>query len=101
VSIAFKKPTIDFTGDLLSIESATEKYFAPAVSSWSVRRWIAGGVGKPAVKLKAIRIGGRYFLRPVDIEEFIRAMSNPDLYLRAKKTQRVERAKRRLVKAGA
>jgi hypothetical protein len=101
VSNEFKTAQERYRSELLGIDDATAKYFGPTVSPFSTRRWIATGVGKPPVKLKAIRIGGRYFLRPCDIDEFIKAMSNPDLYRRATKAERVERAKRRLVKAGA
>lgn len=89
-----------YASDLLTIGQATERFFGPTVSHFSLRRWIARGVGNPAVKLRAIRIGGRYFLRPCDVDEFIQAQADPELYRRRQKTKRVEKAKRRL-RAGA
>lgn len=90
-----------YSSELLGIDEATERFFGATVSPFSVRRWISKGVGRPAVKLNAIRIGGRYFLRPVDVDEFIRAQANPELYRRQQATARTEKAKRRLQKAGA
>lgn len=90
-----------YAAELIDIDTATARFFGTTVSPFSVRRWIATGVGKPPVKLKSIRIGGRYFLRAVDIQEFIDAAGNPELYRRHEKAERVERAKKRLVKAGA
>jgi hypothetical protein len=71
-----------YNSELLSIDAAAKKLFGKTVSPFSLRRWIAVGVRKPAVRLKAIRIGGRYFLRPCDVDEFITAMADPGLYRR-------------------
>lgn len=90
-----------YAAELIDIDTATERFFGPTVSPFSVRRWIAKGVGVPPVKLKSIRLGGRYFLRAVDIQEFIEAAQNPELYRRRQKTARVEKAKRKLQRAGA
>ncbi len=90
-----------YQGELLGIEDATRRFFGPNISPFSVRRWIAKGVGRPAVRLKAVRLGGRWFLRPHDIADFINAMSDPELYRRRQTTQQCERAKARFQRAGA
>jgi hypothetical protein len=87
--------------DLLTIDEARDKYFGPRISPFSLRRWISKGLGNPPLKLKSLRIAGRHFVRPCDLEEFIEASANPELYRRRQKTARVEKAKKRLVKAGA
>jgi hypothetical protein len=101
VSEKYQSVQDKYQSELLGIDDATERFFGPTVSPFSVRRWIARGVGVPPVKLRAIRIGGRYFLRPCDVSEFIDAMADPELYRRRAKTERVEKAKTRLRKAGA
>jgi hypothetical protein len=87
--------------DTLSIEEAKHQWFGDKVSTHTLRRWIAKGVGAPKIKLKAVRIGGRYFLRRRDVEEFVAATKDPELYRRHQLTIRAERAKRRLIAAGA
>jgi hypothetical protein len=90
-----------FQCDLLGIEDATRRFFGSNVSPFSVRRWIAKGVGHPPVKLRAVRLAGRWFLRPSDINEFIDAVADPELYRRRQTTERCERAKQRLKQEGA
>lgn len=89
--------------DLLTLGQAAEdpSCFGGRVSHFTVRRWTAKGVGSPPIKLKSIRIGGRYFLHPDDIREFKEAIADPELYRRRQATERCEKAKRRLQKAGA
>lgn len=60
--------------DTLSIEEAKHQWFGDRISTHAIRRWIARGVGVPKIKLKALRIGGRYFLRWRDVEEFLEAI---------------------------
>jgi hypothetical protein len=92
---------VDIPTDLLPIDEATAEHYGERVSHFSMRRWIAKGLGKPPVKLRALRLGGRLFTRPCWVEEFKKATANPDLYRRATKAERVEKAKKRLVRAGA
>ena len=87
--------------ELFSIDEAAGRLFARRVSPHSVRRWIAQGIGSPRVRLKARRVGGRYFVRRADVDEFQKALEDPGVFARLKKTERAERAKERLVKAGA
>ena len=72
------------------------------VSHHAIRRWVAVGVGSPAVRLPATRIGCRYFMRKQDVHEFIRALNeDPQTFARRKKSARVAKAKRKLQQAGA
>lgn len=66
--------------DLIGINDATQRFFGPTVSTFTVRRWIVKGLGTPPVRLKARRIGGRWFLRPADVHEFIGKTADPDLF---------------------
>ncbi len=76
--------------------------FGNRVSYHSIRRWIAQGVGKPPVRLAALRIGKRYYVRRKDVDEFIMAINeDPAQFARRKSSERTQRAKRRLVEAGA
>ncbi|NLX55094.1 MAG: hypothetical protein GXY58_08270 [Planctomycetaceae bacterium] len=87
--------------DLLTLQQASRDIFGGRVSYHSLRRWHVLGVGVPPIRLRAVRIGARYFVRRCDIDEFLAAQANPDLYKRRQKTERVEKAKRRLQRAGA
>ena len=98
---AFKRVQEKYSAELLQIEAATRDYFGGNVSPFTVRRWIAKGVGVPPLKLKAIRLGRRYFLRPEDIAEFLAAQENPGLYARKTREDRVTRAVKKLAKRGA
>lgn len=89
------------TDNLLTIDEAITQYFGSRVSSFAVRRWIARGVGSPPVKLRALRMGGRYYLSTEFCEEFMQALSDPTLFCRKRETERVELAKQRLRRAGA
>jgi len=90
-----------YSSELLTIDVATRRFFGSTVSPFSVRRWIAVGVGQPKIKLRAVRIGGRYFLRPSDVSDFLDAVADPELYRRRKRSERVARATARLQRAGA
>ena len=89
------------TNKLFSIPQATREFFGGNVSTFAVRRWIAEGIGHPKVRLHATRIGGQYFISPADAEAFIEALRDPSAFARRQKSERVEKAKARLQKAGA
>ena len=73
---------VTLVSDLLTIKQVTNDIFGDLVSTHSVRRWIAKGVGRPPVKLRAIRLGRDYFVERADAEQFRRAINNPELYRR-------------------
>jgi len=77
------------------------RLFGGAVSYASIRRWISSGVGRPRVKLHAVRIGGQYFTTRQDVHDFMEACKDPQLFAHRKRNERSERAKRRLERAGA
>lgn len=87
--------------DPLTVKQATSEVFEDAVSPFSVRRWIARGVGVPKVKLPATRLGGVFLIERKDAELFKQASNNPELYQKRQRTERTEKAKRRLQEAGA
>lgn len=85
----------------LSVDEVTEVVFENLISPFSVRRWIAKGVGTPPIKLPARRVGAKYFVKESDAREFAEAIDDPEVYRRKQATKRSERAKRRLQRAGA
>ena len=87
--------------ELLSAGEVAEQIFCGRVSVHTIRRWIAKGVGSPPVKLVAARYGGVYYIRRDSAEAFLQAAGDPELYRRRQTSQRTEKAKRQLVKAGA
>ena len=78
------------------INGAAASLFGRPVSPFSVRRWISRGVGHPVVKLKAKRIGGKYFVDESDAHDFLEALADPALFARRQHAVRVESAKQRL-----
>lgn len=88
--------------NLLSITQAARNHLGGQVTAHSIRRWIAKGVGVPPVKLPATRLGSQYFVDRRDLDEFIEALSDdPSRFARKRATERNEKAKRNLRKAGA
>jgi hypothetical protein len=87
--------------DARPLDGATEEFFGGCVSPHSVRRWISKGVGVPPVKLRAKRVGRKYFITRDDADEFLQAVADPALYSVHKRSERCELAKRRLQQAGA
>jgi hypothetical protein len=85
---------------LYSISEVAEKLLAGKVSSFSVRRWIAKGCGTPKVKLPAVRLGNQYFVDKTDLETFLQAINEPELHRKRQKSERVTKARRKLLKAG-
>lgn len=90
-----------YTPRYYSVTQATVELFHRTASVHSVRRWIAKGIGSPRVKLNATRIGKYYFVTEDDVRAFKEAVADPSLFYRTQSTERNEKAKRRLVKAGA
>jgi len=86
--------------DLLSIPEA-EALFRGRVHAHSIRRWIARGLGRPPIKLRAIRLGRNFFMSRAALDEFLTATADPEQYRRRQSTERNERAKQRLMSAGA
>ncbi|MHB8971034.1 MAG: hypothetical protein ACYC3X_22585 [Pirellulaceae bacterium] len=87
--------------DFMSLEDAAKQTCKGLVSAHALRRWASKGVGTPRIKLKCIRIAGRWFVRPQELTEFLAAASDPELYRRRRATERTERAKLKLKQAGA
>lgn len=88
-------------GKLLTLDAVRDHYFGGAVTVYTIRRWIAKGVGNPRIKLPALRVAGRWFLRATDVDEFLVAVSDPAVYVRREKSARAAKAKRRLQRRGA
>ncbi len=88
-------------GDWLTLRQVADDVCGGQVTIFSVRRWIAQGIGQPRIKLPATRLAGTYRVRREDAEEFLKAASDPGLYKRRRADERTERAKRRLIAAGA
>ena len=88
-------------GNVHSLPDAAQEFFGGAVSYHTVRRWIVKGVGIPPVKLRAVRIGKRYFVTRDACEEFLDALADPRLHANRQRTERCEKAKRKLQRAGA
>ena len=86
--------------DLLSISQVAREVCSGKVSPHSVRG-IVKGIGKPRIKLPATRIGGVYYVSRQEAVEFLAAAGDRELYRRRKQTERTERAKQRLIAAGA
>lgn len=90
--------------DLLPISQVAAETFEGCVTSHSVRRWVAKGVGHPRVKLPAVRLGCNYFVRRCDAEAYRQALSDPEVFAarqRSEQSERSKRAKKRLETAGA
>ena len=90
-------------GKYLSVPEIVERVSPDGkpVSEHSVRRWIASGLGTPRVKLKAIRVGKKYFSSAEWVDEFLAAIQNPSLFVREEKRGRLSAAHRRLEKVVA
>ena len=82
--------------ELLTVAEVAHHVFSGKVSTHSVQRWIAKGVGQPPVKLPRSTPRRDYFVTPEDAQEFITAVNNPDLYRRRTKTSTNNLRTRRL-----
>lgn len=87
--------------EMLTLPDASKMCFGGAVSAASIRRWSVKGIGKPSIRLRMIRAGGRLLVRPADIQEFLLASADPAAHLRREATERTAKAVRKLVAAGA
>ena len=86
--------------DLLSVDE-TVAAFRGKIHRNSVRRWMIQGIGSPPVKLQYVRIGANYYTTKQAIRDFLAATADPALIRHRKTTERCEKAKQRLIKAGA
>ena len=77
-----------------SIEELCHSRYAGRVSTHSVRRWIAKGIGHPPVKLRAKRFGRRYFVTEADVDEFEAAILDPDRFRQYKRSEREKTPRR-------
>jgi hypothetical protein len=90
--------------DYQGLAEIARNEYGGLVTMHSVRRWVVDGVGQPRVKLPAIRLGTKYFVKIEDARKFWEAIQDPALHAKhARNTvaKRVKKAKKRLAKAGA
>lgn len=61
-----------------------------AVASVTIKKWITEGIrhGERVVKLRAVRIGNRYRTSSIWLDEFIRAINEPEIYTPAPQVER-------------
>ena len=93
---------MDLPQDLLSLNEVSA-VLGGRISTHSVRRWIARGVGRPRAKLPARRLGAKYYVSRADLNEFLVVINSDDsrFHRNSAKSKRAEAAKQKLQAAGA
>ena len=76
--------------EFLSIRDVA-KFLPGHPSVHSVRRWISRGVGTPRIRLKAVRVGTRFFVRRPDLDEFVESLQDPTNHRRRTQAERIAR----------
>lgn len=93
---------MDLPEDLMDLKEVSA-LLGGKISTHSVRRWIARGVGRPRAKLPAWRLGAKYYVSRAQLDEFLVDI-NRDVsrfHRSSSRSRRAEAAKQKLQAAGA